>query len=249
MKIRVIPTILTDGSTVVKGENFNNWRTVGSAEATARLFASRNVDELLFLDVNARSRGETINLSLIQTFSDLLDIPYAVGGGINTYDDAATCFRNGAEKVVLGTSAIMNQNLISEVANGFGAQAIIVALDVNGYSSENLWTHSGTRDSGVTLSELAPKLEELGAGEILIQNISNDGKMKGMDFERVKLLSRLTNLPLIASSGCGGFDDAVSAVEAGASAVAAGALFQFTEITPPGMRNYLAREGIKVRIT
>jgi cyclase len=249
MKIRVIPTILTDGNTVVKGQNFNNWRTVGSAEATARLFASRNVDELLFLDVNARNRGETIDLDLIKKFSDLLDIPFAVGGGINTYEEAAMCFRNGAEKIVLGTSAIANQKLISEIANGFGSQAVIVALDLRDESSENLWTHSGRVDSGVKVIEFVSKVEELGAGELLIQNISNDGLMKGMHIEMVRLLSKLTNLPLIASSGCGSFGDALRAVEAGASAVAVGALFQFTEITPPEVREYLASEGIKVRIT
>ena len=108
MKIRIIPTILTDGLTVVKGEKFKNWRTVGSAEATARLYASRDVDELLLLDVTARSRNTVIDKNLLLHFSNVLEVPFAVGGGISTVEDAKLCFRYGAEKVVLGTAAISN---------------------------------------------------------------------------------------------------------------------------------------------
>jgi cyclase len=247
LKIRVVPTILTDGVTVVKGERFDNWRTVGSAEAISKLFSARNVDELLFLDVNARKRGESISPELIQVFSDLLDIPFGVGGGIKSFEEASNCFRNGAEKIVLGTSAIENPSLVTEIANGFGAQAIVVALDLNGNTSENLWTNSGKVDSGMKLSELVPKLEEIGAGEILIQNIQNDGLMQGMDLERIKYVASLTNLPIIASGGCGGVDDAKKAILSGASSVAAGAVFQFTQLTPLIVRESLRAEGFLVR--
>jgi len=247
MKIRVIPTILTDGITVVKGEKFDNWRTVGSAEAIAKLFASRNVDELLFLDVNARKNGRVIDPILIQVFSSMLDIPFGVGGGINTYADAEKCFRNGAEKVVLGTSLIENPKLVTEIANGFGAQAVIASLDLNGISNENLWTHSGVIESGIKLSVLVPKLEQMGVGEILLQNIDNDGLMDGMDLERLRLVASLTNLPIIASSGCGGASDAAKALGEGANSVAAGAIFQFTHITPLDIRNSLRQDGFLVR--
>lgn len=247
MKIRIIPTILTDGITVVKGEKFDNWRTVGSAVATAKLFASRNVDELLFLDVNARKRGGTVECDLTQAFSDLLDIPFGVGGGITTYEAAANCFRNGAEKVVLGTAVLESPNLITEIANGFGAQAVVVSLDLKGNSNDNLWTHSGKNDSGIKLSAIVPKLEDMGAGEILLQNIENDGLMKGMDLERIRIVTSLTNLPVIASSGCGTALDAESAILAGASSVAAGAIFQFTQITPLLVRESLRQKGFSVR--
>jgi cyclase len=247
MKIRIIPTILTDGVTVVKGEKFDNWRTVGSAEAIAKLFASRNVDELLFLDVNARKQERVIDPSLIQVFSDILDIPFGVGGGINTYEDAENCFRNGAEKVVLGTSAIETPKLVTEIADGFGAQAVIASLDLNGISSENLWTHSGKIDSGIKLSALVPKLEKMGVGEILLQNVDKDGLMNGMDLERIRLVASLTNLPIIASSGCGGALDAAMALYEGASSVAAGAIFQFTQITPRAIKESLMQKGFLVR--
>ena len=133
MKIRIIPTILTDGLTVVKGEKFDNWRTVGSAEATARLYASRDVDELLFLDVNARSRNSMIDKTLLTHFSNVLDVPFSVGGGINTLENAKFCFRFGAEKVVLGTAAIKNPKLITEIADVFGNQAVAVAAPINAF--------------------------------------------------------------------------------------------------------------------
>jgi len=116
MKVRVIPSILTDGITVVKGEKFNNWRTVGSAEATARLYASRDVDELMFLDVTARSRNTLIDRDLLKHFTNVLNIPFSVGGGINSLEEAKSCFRNGAEKIVLGTAAILNPRFITEIA-------------------------------------------------------------------------------------------------------------------------------------
>ncbi len=247
MKVRVIPTVLTNGTTVVKGENFNNWRTVGTAEAIARLYSSRNVDELLFLDVNARKRGESISSELIQVFSDLLDIPFAVGGGINTYEEASRCFRNGAEKVVLGTSAIENPAVISEIANGFGAQAVVISLDLNGNINPNLWTHSGEKESKVDFMRLVPELEALGAGEILLQNIANDGLMNGMNIARLSQVAAITQLPIIASSGCGKAEDALLALNAGASSVAAGAMFQFTELTPLEVREYLQSRGKSVR--
>ncbi len=247
MKMRIIPTILTDGITVVKGERFDNWRTVGSAEAIAKLFASRNVDELLFLDVNARKYGSVIDPALIQVFSSILDIPFGVGGGINTYADAEKCFRNGAEKVVLGTSVIETPKLVTEIANGFGAQAVIASLDLKGTSNDNIWINSGRVESEIKLSVLVPELEQMGVGEILLQNIDKDGLMTGMDLERIRLVTSLTNLPVIASSGCGGTVDAARALQEGASAVAAGAIFQFTQLTPLDIKESLRQEGFLVR--
>jgi cyclase len=162
MKIRVIPTILTDGQTVVKGENFNNWRTVGTAEAIARLYAKRDVDELLFLDVKARSRNSIVDKNLLLHFSNVLDIPFSVGGGINTLEHAKVCFRNGAEKVVLGTSAILNPSLISEIADIFGNQAVIVAVDFVEDKDNRIAINSGNKNKEVPIFEFITSLERLG---------------------------------------------------------------------------------------
>lgn len=249
MKIRVIPTILTDGLTVVKGEKFDNWRTVGSAEATARLYASRDVDELLFLDVTARSRGTIIDKNLLTHFSNVLDVPFTVGGGISTIDDAKLCFRFGAEKVVLGTSAIMNPRLITEIAETFGSQAVIVSVDFEQDTSNQVLGDSGKSDSNLNGLEFIETLESLGAGEILLQSIQRDGTLSGMDFKRIELVSALTKLPVIASGGAASLNDFQKAVLSGASAVAAGALFQFTSVTPKEVRRYLADQGVRTRIT
>ena len=247
MKIRIIPTILTDGLTVVKGENFNNWRTVGSAEATARLYASRDVDELLFLDVTARSRNTMIDRNLLTHFSNVLDIPFAVGGGISTVEDAKLCFRYGAEKVVLGTSAVLNPDLITEIAEIFGSQAVIVSVDFTNDFSNGICVGSGTTESEIQSLEFIENLAALGAGEVLLQSIQRDGTLIGMDFNRIEQVSKLTTLPIIASGGAASLEDFRQAVLSGASAVTAGALFQFTHITPKQVRNYLSEHGIHTR--
>lgn len=247
MKIRIIPTILTDGLTVVKGEKFDNWRTVGSAEATARLFASRDLDELLFLDVKARSRNSMIDRTLLTHFSNVLDIPFSVGGGINSLEDAKTCFKLGAEKVVLGTAAIRSPKVISEIADVFGNQAIIVAVDFENDDRDGIIIKSGTTKSDVDGMEFIANLADLGAGEVLIQSIQRDGTLTGMDLRRIARVSRITSLPVIASGGVGSFEDFHQAVLAGASAVAAGAVFQFTQITPTQVRAYLSEHGIETR--
>ena len=247
MKVRVIPTILTDGLTVVKGEKFDNWRTVGSAEATARLYASRDVDELLFLDVNARSRNSMIDKTLLTHFSNVLDVPFSVGGGINTLEDAKFCFRFGAEKVVLGTAAIENPKLITEIADVFGNQAVIVSIDFENDASNQIRIKSGAVASDVASLEFVERLETLGAGEILLQSVRRDGTLSGMDFNRIVQVSNLTTLPVIASGGAASLTDFLQAVLSGASAVAAGAIFQFTQITPKQVRNFLSDQGVQVR--
>jgi cyclase len=249
VKIRVIPTILTDGLTVVKGEKFDNWRTVGSAEAIARLYASRDVDELLFLDVTARSRGTMIDKNLLTHFSNVLDIPFAVGGGISTLEDAKDCFRHGAEKIVLGTAAILNPRLVTEIAEKFGNQAVIVSVDFEQDDSSQIVGNSGKSVSNLKSLEFIQGLESLGAGEILLQSIQRDGTLSGMDFKRIELVSTLTKLPVIASGGAASLNDFQLAVLSGASAVAAGALFQFTHVTPKQVRTYLAEQGIATRVT
>lgn len=247
MKIRIIPTILTDGLTVVKGEKFDNWRTVGSAEATARLYASRDVDELLFLDVKARTRNSKIDKTLLTHFSNVLDVPFSVGGGINTLEDAKFCFRFGAEKVVLGTAAIRNPKLITEIADVFGNQAVIVSMDFENDASNGILIESGTTETEMQSLEFIENLAALGAGELLLQSVQRDGTLSGMDFNRIAQVSSLTTLPVIASGGAASLNDFHQAVLSGASAVAAGAIFQFTQITPTQVRSYLSQQDVSVR--
>jgi cyclase len=247
MKFRVIPTILTDGTTVVKGSEFNNWRTVGSAEATARLFAARDVDEIIFLDVEASKKGKSIDLDLISKFSSLLRIPFAVGGGINSLEVASNCLRNGAEKVILGTSAYKKPELISQLASIFGSQAVVVSVDIPNSDPETLAINSGKEIVKMNALDFAVKVQDHGAGEIILQSIDRDGLQNGYDLTLIKEFSDKLTIPIIASSGAAGPADFAKAYYAGASGAAAGALFQFTEVTPMRVRKELDSMGIPVR--
>jgi len=247
VKIRVIPTILTDGQTVVKGSQFNNWRTVGMAHATAQLFGSRDVDELMFLDVKASERNTPIPESLLASFTEILNIPFSIGGGITSLEAASRYLNAGAEKVVIGRAALAVPSIVSEIAKKFGSQAVVVAIDVLDYKQGKIATNCGKVTITLSVNKWAKELENLGAGEILLQSVLRDGEMKGMDHEAISEISSCVNLPVIASSGAGSLEECVLAVRSGANAVAIGAMFQFTEITPKQVRNYLHEYGIDVR--
>ena len=246
-KIRIIPTLLSDGSTLVKGEAFHNWRSVGNTQAAARLFSSRDVDELMLLDVAATRENRLISLNTIEEFAEILAIPFSVGGGITNLESARSCLKAGAEKVVIGTAAFTNPSLITKLANEFGSQAVVVAIDIAEGMETQIAIRSGTELQDATLSQVLNEFQKIGAGEILLQSIAHDGKMRGMNFDSIKKVCALTNLPIIASSGAASQEDFLEAVKCGASAVAAGAVFQFTELTPKLVRNFLALNGFPVR--
>ncbi len=248
-RARVIPTVLTNGMTVVKGSHFNNWRTVGNVEAIARLFAMRNVDELMFLDVEAREKGTFVSERLIETFSEILDVPFSIGGGISSVAMAEVTLRAGAEKVVLGTSALESPKLISEIAERFGSQAVVVAVDMQTDILGVLTGNSGKRTTQVNARNRIAELESYGAGEILLQSVAREGTMSGYDLESLTVARDLTNLPIIMSSGCSSGANALCAINLGANAVAVGALFQFTEETPQTLSNFLKSNGVITRNT
>jgi len=205
------------------------------------------VDEMMFLDVNARSHNKVINSALIQYFAETLSVPFSVGGGISTLAEAAHCMRSGAEKVVLGTSAFENPLLIQEISDHFGSQAVVIAIDVVSPSDLRITTHSGTQIQEVQASEYLKKVENLGAGEILLQVISQEGTLEGLRPEPLTELAKNTNLPIIVSGGIRDVSDLKLAVANGASAVSVGALFQFTEKTPQTLRLEAQDMGISVR--
>lgn len=246
-KVRIIPTLLTDGNTLVKGQEFNSWRSVGSVAAAARLFAMRDVDELMLLDVAATRQGRLISKAVIEDFASVLRVPFSVGGGVNSIEGVRSYLRAGAEKVVLGTAALENSNLVEEAANQFGSQAIIAAIDVISLSEGTLAIHSGQTPLKLDLIKTVIELEKKGIGEILVQSVTHDGKMAGMNLEAIKIVSEAVGVPVIASSGAGSHEDFLTAIRSGASAVAAGAIFQFSEITPRSVRTYLHDQGIPVR--
>jgi cyclase len=246
-KVRIIPTLLSDGSTLVKGEEFNSWRSVGSSQAAARLFSNRDVDELLLLDVVATRENRSISLNTIEEFAEILAIPFSVGGGIANIEDARNCLKAGAEKVVIGTAAFRDPSLITKLADEFGSQAVVVAIDIAEGAGNQIAICSGTEIKEVRFPEVLIEFQKIGVGEILLQSIAHDGKMGGMNLDAIKKVCDLTILPVIASSGAGVQEDFLNAIKCGAAAVAAGAVFQFTELTPRIVRDYLKQNGVPVR--
>lgn len=247
VKFRVIPTVLTDGVSQVKGSKFDNWRTVGSVMQAVRVHSSRNVDELVLLDVNASSQGRIIDPSLVSKISATLRIPLTVGGGISCTEDVESLLGAGADKVVLGTSVATNMPLVTELSSVFGSQAIVCSVDSEGPGTERIGIFSGKQ-----LVELSPEnhsvqLQAAGAGELLLQSIFHDGQLEGMDYELLERIARIVSVPIIFSSGARGPEDFYRAYSAGASAVCAGALFQFTEVTPDSIRESLTQRGVPCR--
>ncbi len=226
---RIIPTLLFDGEKLIKGEKFNGWRTVGHVEQAAKIYAHRAVDEIVLLDITATKEGRGPNLKLIERISRNFFTPLTVGGGVRNVQDVQDLLRAGADKVSINTRLVDVCHLASEK---FGAQAIVASIDVCDYDAAGL-----SRDA-----------EIMGAGEVLLTNMDREGTMDGYDIDQIREAAEAISIPLIAHGGCQSYEDMHLALEAGASAVAAGALFAFTDNTPKGAALYLKNKGHEVRI-
>lgn len=244
---RIIPTLLCRGRQLVKGQGFNSWRSVGLVAQAVRIHQARQVDELVLLDVSATAEGRGPDLALIEELADSCFMPLTVGGGIKTVNDVRALLRAGADKVVIGTAAIEQPGFIREVSDVFGAQAVVVSVDARA-GEHAVYRRCGTRTLPFTPAVWAAVCEEAGAGEILLQSIDRDGTMQGYDLGLIAEVARAVSIPVIASGGCKDYDDMRAALNAGASAVAAGALFQFTDATPRGAAQHLDKAGIRVRL-
>lgn len=243
---RIIPTFLVKGEMLVKGKAFAADRVVGHALQAIMVQAARGVDELAVLDVTATREGRGPNLKLIERLSDGIFAPMSYGGAIRSLQDVRDCLRAGADKVVIGTAAWSPvQDIIREASDVVGSQAVVASVDVkDGYP----WSHCGRVPIGVRAAEYAAYLQQRGAGEILLQSIERDGTLQGYDLELIRAVRAEVSVPIIASGGCGSFAHMNEALEAGASAVAAGAMFQFTDATPRGAALFLQARGIEVRV-
>lgn len=231
---RVIPTILSKNGQQVKGKGFNTGRVIGKALQAARTHAvRRGVDELMILDVTATKDGRDPDYDMIKALSERCYMPITAGGGVKTEEHVRGLLNAGADKVCIG-SAATDLKLVKSLSDKFGRQCITISYDIKS-NLPNM--HRYNIDT----------LIEYGAGEILLQSVTNDGTMNGYDLEMIKLLSDVS-VPVIASGGCSGYEDMKSAIDAGADAVAAGALFAFTDSTPIGAVKYLHRQGVEVRL-
>tara|TARA_B100000212_G_scaffold269357_1_gene208713 strand:- start:649 stop:1410 length:762 start_codon:yes stop_codon:yes gene_type:complete len=250
LKVRIIPTLLYKDFGLVKGIGFDSWRRIGPVLPAVKIFNSREVDELIFLDITSTNKGINPDYEAISELSKFCFVPLTVGGGINSIEQVDKLIEIGADKVSINSASYENPQIISKVANRFGKQCVVASIDVRFENNEWIcYKNSGLKRTNKTPLEWAKELESLGAGEILITSIERDGLMKGYDQELISLLTSNLRIPVIASGGAGPFNDLYLAVsKSKASALAAASIFQFTENTPNDIKNFLRTKDIPVRI-
>ena len=237
----MIPVLLYRGEELVKGEQFDSWRGVGSAIQAMQLYDRRKVDELIFLDVAATREGRSPDLALVAEVADEFSCPLTVGGGVRTLEDVRQLLRAGADKVAVGTAI----ELVPDIARTFGAQCAVVSVDHKGGET---YVRSGMIPVRTSPADWAKRACAMGAGEILLNSIDRDGTQQGYDLAIIRQVCAAVEVPVIACGGCSGYEDMALALDAGAAAVAAGALFQFTQATPMGAVKYLKERGYHVRV-
>lgn len=252
MKVRIIPTLLMRGSGLVKSVQFANWRRIGSLTQAINVYRSRDVDELVFLDIDATPSGAGPDLEVIAEAATRLSVPLAVGGGISSVRTAEAVLRTGVEKVVVNTAVHARPSLVDDLAETFGSQSVVVAIDVRRDTdgTPRCFSRGATEPTGRDPVAWAAELESRGAGELLLSAVDRDGLMQGYDLELIRTVTAAVGIPVIASGGAGKYEHLRDAVTSGgASAVAAASIFHFTELTPDGARRYLAEAGLDVRIS
>jgi len=249
--VRVIPCLDVDAGRVVKGVNFVGLRDAGDPVELAARYDTEGADELVFLDITASSDQRDTMVDLARRTAEEVFIPFTIGGGVRTVDDARQLLRVGADKVSINSAAVGRPELITELAAEFGAQAVVVAIDarrcVDG-SGHEVYVHGGRTPTGRRAVEWAQEAVELGAGEILLTSMDRDGTKVGFDLELTRAISESVIVPVIASGGVGSLDHLVEGVlEGRADAVLAASIFHFGQYTIREAKQALADAGVSVR--
>ena len=247
---RIIPCLDVKNGRVVKGVNFVNLIDAGDPVECAKVYDKAGADELVFLDITASSDARDTVVDMVNAVARNVFIPFTVGGGVRSVEDFRTILNAGADKVSVNSAAIDRPELITEAAEKFGSQCVVVAIDArrtgNGFT---IYKHGGRLDTGIDAIEWAIKAEKLGAGEILLTSMDCDGVKQGYDIELTRAISESVGIPVIASGGAGTmahFRDALT--DGGADAALAASLFHFGELTIPDLKKYLRDEGVCVRL-
>ncbi len=249
---RIIPCLDVKDGRVVKGVNFVDLRDAGDPVEIAAAYDKAGADEVVFLDITASSDHRETVVDMVRRVAEQVFIPFTVGGGIRTVDDFKMLLREGADKISVNSSAIDNPRLVADAADKFGSQCVVVAIDakkrVDG-SGFNIYKHGGRLDCGIDAVEWARKVEGLGAGEILLTSMDQDGTKAGFDLELTKAISEAVSIPVIASGGAGNMDHFKDALTVGgADAALAASLFHYKELEIMDLKQYLRKEGVPVRI-
>ncbi len=249
LKKRIIPCLdIKDGRTV-KGVNFINLRDAGDAVELASRYVEDGADELVFLDITATVEKRKTIVPLVEKVAKAINIPFAVGGGIKSVDDAFAIINAGADKISINTAAVMNPELISEIANRFGSQCVVVAIDAGLIDDEwKVFINGGRTPTSLDTLEWATKVAEYGAGEILLTSMAADGTKEGFSIDITKKVVDAVQIPVIASGGAGRKEDFRDVfLETGCSAALAAGIFHYGELSIRELKSYLSQFNIQVR--
>jgi cyclase len=251
---RIIPCLDVDNGRVVKGIRFVSLVDAGDPVEQGKRYDAEGADELTFLDITASSDKREIVADLVRRVADEVFIPFTVGGGLRTVEDIRAILRAGADKITLNTAALETPELISDCAETFGSQCVVVAIDARRRNANDanegweVYTHGGRRNVGLDALRWATRAQQLGAGEILLTSMDRDGTRNGYDLELTRAVSNAVRIPVIASGGAGTLEHFYEALtEGGASAVLAASLFHFGELSIVEVKRYLRGRGVEVR--
>ena len=247
---RIIPCLDVRDGKVVKGVNFVGIREVGDPVECAMEYDRQGADEICFLDITATHEGRSTMIDVVRKTAEHVFVPLTVGGGIRSVEDFREILRAGADKVSVNSAAVKNPALISQAAEIFGSQCVVVAIDAkrDGQGNFHVVVHGGRKDTGLDAVEWAKQCQELGAGEILLTSMDTDGCKEGFDLELTRAVCDTVTIPVIASGGCGRLEHFSQVFEeTGADAALAASLFHFRELTVEEVKNHLAENDIPVR--
>ena len=251
LKIRIIPCLDVKDGRVVKGVNFLNLQDAGDPVLIAESYDNAGADELCFLDIGATLENRRVTLELVKQTAEKCFMPITVGGGVRKIEDVRNLLLNGADKVSFNSSAIREPEIIYKSANKFGSQCIVVAIDAKQTRDEKweIFTHGGTRETGIDAVMFAKEMVARGAGEILVTSMDRDGTKDGYDIPLTRNIAAAVNVPIIASGGAGSVDHLVEVIQEGkASAVLAASIFHFGSLTIEAAKSHLKKCGIPVRV-
>ena len=249
---RIIPCLDVADGRVKKGVHFVNLKDVGDPVAIAAAYEKQGADELVFLDITASSDARNTAVTMVRKVAEKVFIPFTVGGGVRTVDDFKVILREGADKVSVNSAAILNPTLISQAADKFGSQCVVVAIDAKKREDGtgwNIYRNGGRIDMGIDAVEWAMKAARLGAGEILLTSMNGDGTKNGYDLELTRAVAENVSIPVIASGGAGNLQHFEEAFTMGkADAALAASLFHYKELEIKEVKQYLQKKGIPVRL-